>query len=90
MQLKTNDLRPSVVLQYERWFGTYDRAVAWLACHGGWRLSEKSETVVLVADLYGVEPGQVAHDAKMARKREKAQPRNVKSIREQRLFYTTV
>lgn len=74
MQLQTSDAKPSAVLRLDRYFGTYDRAVAWLAVNGG-----EADSEMLIADLYGIEPGQVKHDVVMARKREAKRPR--RSIR---------
>lgn len=88
MILKTDGIRPSVVLQHERFFGTYDRAVAWVAVHGGRRFGMKSELACFIADLYGIEIGQVVSDVDQAREREKQKP--VRSISERRLFYESV
>lgn len=55
---------------------TYDCAIAWIACHdpavkhGSGELAQ-SISIILVADLYGVEPGQVVHDVMQAHRRER-------------------
>lgn len=68
MMLKTDDLRPSQVLRMQQYFGTYDRAVALAAVE--YPVERGSEVFGVIADLYGVEIGQVEYDVAQARKRE--------------------
>ena len=82
------DAAPSVILRLSKFFGKYERAIAWLAVHGDKNFDESSESAVLIADLYGAEIGQVVSDVRVMRKREERE-RPYRSIADQRLFYAT-
>lgn len=86
--------RPSVILNDPGQLGKYLYAVAWVAMNDNDgepdRLSPKSlatyTTVILVADLFGKEPGEVAHDVVAARKRQDSPVNTPRSIRQARTF----
>lgn len=89
--LTTGHMKPSSVLQFDRYFGTYDRAVAWIATEdyvakgavspAGTLFPQqvvelaKQDVVSLIADLFATEPAIVAQDAAQARQREQKKPK---------------
>lgn len=70
MKLTTTHLKPSAVLRLDRYFGTYDRAIALIATEYTDHQTAL-DAAYLIADLFGIEVGQVTHDVMMACKRER-------------------
>lgn len=88
MRLRTEHMKPSQVLRLTQYHGTYDRAVAWLAVENpnkkfGPMANEYDFAILVVADLFGIECGQVQHDVMQAQKREAI--KLIRSVKDRRL-----